>query len=90
LGDDFSRQGLSSPPSGISMLVSKDGQRWYAWRRTPSGRFFAIGAAGPPPDQWLYDGPEPPGDFPGLGEEWGEDPFADKQGDCPEICVTAH
>lgn len=75
-GDDFSMHGLS-PPSGITMHVSEDGQRWYAWRRTPCGRCFAIGAGGPPPDQWLYDGPRPPSDFPGLGEEWGEAPFSD-------------
>ncbi len=77
LGDDFSRHGLSKP-SGIAMHVSEDGRRWYAWRRTPCGRYFAIGAAGPPPDQWLYDRPEPPSDFPGLGAEWGEVPSADE------------
>jgi len=64
--DDFSQQGIPSP-AGVSLSVSEDGQRWYAWRRTPSGRYFGIGASEPPPSQWLYDGTEPPQDFPGLG-----------------------
>lgn len=57
---------------GIEMKVSKDGQHWYAWRRTPSGWCFGIGAAGPPTDQRFYDGPEPPKDFPGRTPEWSE------------------
>lgn len=73
LGVDFSRHGLARP-SGITMHVSEDGRRWYAWRKTPCGRYFAIGAGGPPPDQWLYDGPDPPSDFPGLAAEWGGNP----------------
>ncbi len=72
--DDFTAQGLPIP-SGISMVVSEDGQRWYAWRRTPSGRCFAIGASQAPPNQWLYDGPTVPRDFPGLGVEWGDAPL---------------
>lgn len=76
LGDDFSSQGLPAP-SGICMRVSEDGQRWYAWRKTPSGRYFAIGASCKPPDQWLYDGPNPPSGFPKLSKEWGDAPFVD-------------
>lgn len=34
--DDFTRQGLPDE-HGITMRVRKDGQAWYAWRRTPSG-----------------------------------------------------
>lgn len=45
--------------SGIELRVSEDGQSWYAWRRTLSGWCFAIGAGGPPPEQWEFDGPEP-------------------------------
>ncbi|OWY62443.1 hypothetical protein B7486_58400, partial [cyanobacterium TDX16] len=56
---DLSRQGLSGD-GGIEVRVSPDGNSWYAWRRTVSGWVFAIGAAGPPPDQWEYDGPQPP------------------------------
>jgi len=74
--DDFSQQGIPSP-AGVSLSVSEDGQRWYAWRRTPSGRYFGIGASEPPPSQWLYDGTEPPQDFPGLGAKWGDSPFTD-------------
>ncbi|MEK6328772.1 MAG: hypothetical protein AABM66_14790 [Actinomycetota bacterium] len=57
---------------GISLSASPDGQAWWAWRRTLTGWCFAIGAASPPPDQWLYDGPEPPTGFPGLDTAWGE------------------
>ena len=77
LGDDFTRQGLSKE-SGIKLHVAKDGQSWYAWRRTVSGWCFAIGAAGPPPDQWTYDGPEPPRGFPGEDSSWGDGPFYDQ------------
>lgn len=45
---------------GIVMKVRKDGEAWYALRRTVTGWVFAIGARGEPPNQWFYDGPEPP------------------------------
>lgn len=67
--DDFTRHGLSKP-SAITLRVSDDGQSWYAWRRTITGWVFAIGAAGPPPDQWEYDGPKPPTSFPGQDRSW--------------------
>jgi hypothetical protein len=54
------------------MKVAKNGKAWYAWRRTVTGWCFAIGAAGPPPDRWEYDGPEPPGRFPSKGRGWGD------------------
>lgn len=72
--DDFTTQGLTRP-SGIVMKVSRDGQRWYAYRHTISGWCFAIGAAGPPPDQWEYDGLKPPCGFPGKDPSWGDGPF---------------
>ena len=77
IGDDFTRQGLPKE-SGIALRVSSDGQAWYAWRRTVTGWCFAIGAAGPPPEQWEYDGPEPPHGFPGRDRTWGERPFSDQ------------
>jgi len=54
---------------GIVLYVSPDGQSWYATRQTVTGWWFAIGAAGPPPDQWLYDGGVPPQNFPSE-HEW--------------------
>jgi hypothetical protein len=57
---------------GISLLVSPDGQSWRAWRRTVTGWCLAIGAAEAPPDQWLYDGPEPPNGLPGRDAAWSE------------------
>ena len=77
LGDDFTRHGLPGE-SGITLHVARDGQSWYAWRRTVTGWCFAIGAATPPPDQWRYDGPEPPRGFPGKDPTWGDGPFADQ------------
>jgi len=75
--DDLTRQGLP-PESGISLTVSEDGQAWYAWRRTVTGWCFAIGAAGPPPDQWEYDGAEPPSGFPGNDPRWGTRAFSNE------------
>ena len=72
--DDFTTQGLMKP-SGIAMKVSRDGQSWYAYRHTVSGWCFAIGAAGPPPDQWEYDGFKPPCGFPEKDPSWGDGPF---------------
>ena len=57
---------------GIKLSVAPDGQSWWAWRRTVTGWCFAIGAAGEPPDEWLYDGPDPPVGFPGQDSAWGE------------------
>jgi hypothetical protein len=56
---------------GIELHVAPDGQAWWAGRRTITGWCLAIGAAGPPPDQWLYDGPNPPRGFPGEDPAWG-------------------
>lgn len=78
-GNDFTRQGLPAEP-GMTMRVSKNGQSWYAWRRTVSGWCFAVGAAGPPPDQWQYDGPEPPQGFPGKDKSWGDGPASTEAG----------
>lgn len=60
---------------GIVMKVRKNGQAWYAWRRTISGWVLAVGAIGPPPNQWFYDGPEPPKGYPGSDVSWGSRPF---------------
>lgn len=68
-------RGLPEDNHGITVKVSRSGQSWFAWRRAPSGRCFAIGAAGPPPDQWYYDGPEPPKGYPGKDASWGDGPF---------------
>jgi hypothetical protein len=60
---------------GIRLRVRRDGQAWCAWRRTVTGWVFAVGAAGPPPDQRFYDGPEPPAGFPGPRGRWGRVAF---------------
>lgn len=57
---------------GIVMRIRDDGQGWYAWRRTVGGWVFAIGAASEPPDQWLYDGPNPPTGYPGSNPNWDQ------------------
>ncbi len=61
------RYGLPRP-IGVLLRVSDDGQCWYAHRESVTGHSFAIGAAGPPSDQWLYDGPTPPAGFPNESE----------------------
>jgi len=75
LSDSFSWQGLPLE-HGITLYVAEDGQSWWAWRRTITGWCFAIGAAGPPPDQWEFDGSEPPDGFPGEDERWGDGPLS--------------
>lgn len=75
-GNNFTSDGLPRE-SGITLKVSRDGQSWYGWRRTVTGWYFAIGSAGPPPEQWEYDGPEPPAGFPGRDPAWGDQPFSD-------------
>ncbi len=74
LNNDFSRQHLPAE-HGIQVFVSRSGRGWYAWRRTIAGWCFAIGATKAPPDQWRYDGPEPPVGFPGKDPTWGTSPF---------------
>lgn len=59
---------------GITMKVRNDGQAWRAWRRTITGWVFAAGATGPAPDQWFFDGPEPPKSYPGS-DGWPSSPF---------------
>lgn len=71
---DLSRYGLTGDGE-IRVEVSASGESWYAWRRTVSGWVFAIGAAAAPPDQWEYDGAEPPNGFPGMSPDWGSGPF---------------
>ena len=72
LESGFEQYGLPQT-HGIAMHISSDGQRWYAERQTVTGHWFAIGAAGPPPDQWLFDGPEKPKGFPSEStwDQWG-------------------
>ena len=74
--NDFTRQGLPAE-SGITMKVADDGQSWFAWRRTITGWCFAIGAGGPPPKEWEYDGPDPPDDVPGRDRCWGDLPYSE-------------
>ena len=58
-------------PTDIRLHVSADGQSWYAERKIITGRWFAIGAAAPPPDRWLYDGATKPVNFPNE-HEWDQ------------------
>lgn len=74
LMDDFSRQGLPEE-HGITMRVRKDGQAWYAWRRTPSGHVLGIGMNKGRDNEWLYEGEEPPKGFPGSDPSWGDRPY---------------
>ena len=71
------RYGLPTP-NGIHLHVSRDGQSWYAERQTITGHWFAIGAAGPPSDQWLYDRPTRSSGYPNESEwdQWTGDKHA--------------
>ncbi|MEO8436955.1 MAG: hypothetical protein ABI562_00750 [Chloroflexota bacterium] len=58
------------PETEITMVVHEKGRSWYAWRRTIAGWCLGIGAAGPPPQVWTYEGLEPPSGFPRAGTDW--------------------
>jgi hypothetical protein len=58
------------PESEIVMTIGPKGRSWWAWRRSVSGWVFGIGAAGGPPDEWTWEGPEPPERGPGPGTDW--------------------
>jgi hypothetical protein len=72
--EDFTRHGLPDD-HGITMRVRKDGQAWYAWRRTPSGQVLGIGMNEGRDNEWLFDGEEPPTGFPGSDPTWGDRPY---------------
>lgn len=72
--DDFQHQCLPEQ-HGITMRVRKDGQAWYAWRRTPSGNVLGIGMNKGRDNEWLYEGDEPPQGFPGTDPSWGARPY---------------
>ncbi len=73
----FAQHGLAEP-FGVVMHVAPDGQSWYAERQTITGHWFAIGAAGPPSDQWLYDGDQSAPGFPNeeTWDHWGGGPHS--------------
>jgi len=71
LVNDFTLQGLPGEHN-VVMKVRKGGQAWYAYRRTATGWVLGIGASKGAPDQWFYDGPEPPTSYPAPGHGWGE------------------
>lgn len=78
-------------PGNFKVHIASDGQSWYAARRTITGHWFAIGAAGPPTDQWFYDGPTPPSGFPSESEwdQWIEDSHSPNWADPPETHPNA-
>jgi hypothetical protein len=63
------------PENEIVMTIGPRGRSWFAWRRTISGWVFGIGAAGAPPDEWTWEGPEPPNHPPGPGTAWTHNGF---------------
>ena len=67
--DGFTREGLPQRHE-VHTEVSANGERWHAWRRTPSGLVLGIGASSPPPDQWFYAAMEPPTGPPPSGAGW--------------------
>jgi hypothetical protein len=71
---DLSSHGLQGD-GDIQVAISASGESWYAWRRTVSGWVFAIGAAAEATDLWEFDGPKPPGGFPGESADWGPGPL---------------
>jgi hypothetical protein len=69
LQDNFVRKGLPAA-HGIKLHVTRDRKAWWAYRATASGWVLAIGAKGPPPDLWFYDGSDVPTGPPGRDRRW--------------------
>jgi hypothetical protein len=70
-----------SANANITMTVGTKGHSWFAWRRTVAGWCIGIGAAGPPPDSWVFEGPEQPEGSPRTGGGWKRGDFDDEGGD---------
>lgn len=66
---DFQKKGLQEP-HGIKLKVRQDGRAWFAYRKTPSGFCFGIGAIGAPGSQWVYAGHRHPSGFPSERGGW--------------------
>jgi hypothetical protein len=82
LRDALVRVDRLPPDLGIRLAVGDDGQSWYAWRTTPSGYVFAVGASAPchvlpdgEPTDWRYEGHEAPTGPPGADPRWGPEPY---------------
>lgn len=74
------------PEAEITMKIAPKGKAWYAWRRTPAGWHFGIGASGAPPDRWTCEGDEPPSSFPGAGSGWKHGGFDEEADRDASIC----
>ena len=68
---NFEQKGLSEP-HGIELRVRQDGQAWFAYRKTPSGFCFGVGARGAPGSQWVYSGRPRPSGFPSDRGGWAD------------------
>ena len=58
------------PSNSFHEELSDKADSWFIWRPTVTGWVFAIGAVGPPPSYWYYDGPDPPSGPPRKGSNW--------------------
>lgn len=63
------------PSDSFHEALSDKADSWFIWRRTITGWVFAVGAVGPPPSYWYYDGPDPPSGPPREDSNW----IADEQ-----------
>jgi len=73
---DFDRHGLPGD-HGVVVNVRHADQAWFAYRRTITGWVLAIGSRDAPPDQWFYDGPEPPSGYPDESPGWADTAHSD-------------
>jgi hypothetical protein len=55
------------PEDEITMTVARNRKSWFAWRRTVTGWVIGVGATGPPPDRWSWEGRHQP-DGPPRGQ----------------------
>lgn len=67
------------PEPAVQSTVKPNGRAWFAWRRTVAGWCVGVGATKPPPDQWTFEGPEPPTGFPSVDAGWKHGDFDDPE-----------
>lgn len=58
------------PSDSFHEVLSDKTDSWFIWRRTVTGWVFAIGAVGPSPSCWYYDGSDPPSGPPRECPNW--------------------
>lgn len=69
---DLAEYGLPED-HGVVLRSRRDGQGWFAYRQTPSGYWFGVGARRERDHRWYYDGHRMPVGLPTRRDGWTDD-----------------